>query len=401
MLPKFPRVRRQTSASSSSSGLARRSTSSTSSSTANNGASNVSSNSNDNDNTDSDAIPSRNPLLDSLLHPLRWLLKPRTVYFTPDADARKFVEGFTTRYGDGHPQFVQRSYVAAVRQAHLQGQFLLVYLHSPMHENTDAFCRNILRKPNLARTWDNSFVCWSGSVHDVDAYNLSVQLQVTSYPFLALLVAKNEREVMVADKVHGGVLTENMLLQRFHGVTMRYQSHITQIQNQQRQRAESMSLRQEQDREYRESEQQDRLRREQREREEQEQREAEQIRIQQAQEEEQRAAASAANKATILQQKRERVQPEPAVGGDSGGDVCTLRLQLPSGMKLNRRFLKHNTVNDLTNWLDVHLADSDTTLQNYVLSTAYPKKELTDGEATFESLGLHPRGMLYMADLDA
>ena len=179
---------------------------------------------------------------------------------------------------------------------------------------------------------------------------------------------------------------------------------------------ESTSLRQEQDREYLESQRQDRLRREQREKEEEE------LRRRQATEAaahaesvaaEQLAQARASN---ILQAKRDNLalKPEPAIG--SSTDVTTLRLQMPSGQKLQRRFLKKDTVQHLREWLDVHLADSADTdtdthtntdtatpanhCTNYSLSTAYPKTELADPSATLESYGLHPRGMLYVVDLD-
>ena len=45
-------------------------------------------------------IPSRNPMMDSLLHPLRWLFTSRPQFHNPDADARRFVADFESSYSE-------------------------------------------------------------------------------------------------------------------------------------------------------------------------------------------------------------------------------------------------------------------------------------------------------------
>eukprot|EP00605_Chrysophyceae_sp_TOSAG23-4_P000512 GSChrysophyteH1.ASY1.ANO1.574.1 assembled CDS len=340
--------------------------------------------------TSDEAIPARNPLFDSLLHPLKWLLRPSRALLTPSADLRRFHETFQSTYGESRPQFMDQPYPNAVRHAFRQGKFMLVYLHSPMHEDTDEFCKRTLCKPNVIRELDSKLLCWAGSVQASEAYSLSIQLQAHAYPFMALLVARSEREVMIADKIQG-FIDEQSLLRRLRRKLAAFQSHLSQIQQQQQQRDEAVSLRAEQDREFRESERMDRQRREEREKQRIEAAER-------AQNEGRRIAAEAEAAQNILKQKKESLDSEP----NAAPHVTALRVQLPSGQKLNRRFLKSDTVETLRNWLDVYFAENDSiSIANYTLCTSFPKKEVTELTASLESLGLHPRGMLYVQDLDA
>lgn len=46
------------------------------------------------------------------------------------------------QYGhERRPQFVEESYREAVREAARQHKFMMVYLHSPLHQDTPHFCR--------------------------------------------------------------------------------------------------------------------------------------------------------------------------------------------------------------------------------------------------------------------
>ena len=72
---------------------------------------------------------------------LRLLFGPsRPVSFGPSA-AQAFVDRFEREYGQVHPSFVVDGYKQAVQLATAQSKFLLVYLHSPLHQDTPRFCR--------------------------------------------------------------------------------------------------------------------------------------------------------------------------------------------------------------------------------------------------------------------
>ena len=51
--------------------------------------------------------------------------------------------------------------------------------------------------------------------------------------------------------------------------------------------------------------------------------------------------------------------------------------------------------------LEIHFADNDLEIGNFSVGTNFPKKNFEDMGSTVEAEGLHPRGMLFVIDLDA
>lgn len=118
----------------------------------------------------------------------------------PDAktQAQQFIEQFTARYGDRHPNWVEESWRQAATVAHQQFKFLFVYLHSPKHEDTDSYVRNVLCSSELVDYVNQQFVCWGGDVRKPDAFNLSGRLSISTYPCIALLAFSGTRTKLVA-----------------------------------------------------------------------------------------------------------------------------------------------------------------------------------------------------------
>ena len=52
-------------------------------------------------------------------------------------------------------------------------------------------------------------------------------------------------------------------------------------------------------------------------------------------------------------------------------------------------------------YLHLYFAENNIEVTNFMVSTHFPKQNLEDMAATVQDLGLHPRGMLYVQDLDA
>ena len=144
-----------------------------------------------------------NPTFEMVLAPLRWLFQTRPASVNRELDTRKFLAEFDTQYGNQHPTFMEGSYQTAVQRAFQQSKFLLIYIHSPMHEDTPRFCHQVMCTQSFAQFANENFVCWSGRVWDPEAYDLSHQLRASSFPFVALLVCQSERVVQIADRVQG------------------------------------------------------------------------------------------------------------------------------------------------------------------------------------------------------
>jgi hypothetical protein len=44
---------------------------------------------------------------------------------------------------------------------------------------------------------------WGGNIWDPEAYNLSMQFKVSTFPFIALLICQSERSVQIIDRIQG------------------------------------------------------------------------------------------------------------------------------------------------------------------------------------------------------
>ena len=52
-------------------------------------------------------------------------------------------------------------------------------------------------------------------------------------------------------------------------------------------------------------------------------------------------------------------------------------------------------------YFHLYFAENKIEVTNFTVSTHFPKQNLENMSATIQDLGLHPRGMLYVQDLDA
>lgn len=86
------------------------------------------------------------------LMPLRLLTRPDPCALNPTHAARSFADSFDKTYGRRRPAFVLGSFQSAVAQAMREGRFLVVYLHSPMHQDTPAFCQRTLTAETLGNS---------------------------------------------------------------------------------------------------------------------------------------------------------------------------------------------------------------------------------------------------------
>lgn len=170
-----------------------------------------------------------------LLVPLRWLFQARPISLNPNQDAQRFVDDYDLKVSSSHPVFHTGSYQSAVATAFERSKFLLVYLHSPLHEDTPRFCREVLASQNVVNYANQNLVTWAGKVWDPEAYGLSTQLKVTTFPFVALLVCQSNRSVQIADRIQGFV-EENVFMERIQNSVNSFNSVITQNQLEQQRR---------------------------------------------------------------------------------------------------------------------------------------------------------------------
>ena len=138
-----------------------------------------------------------------LLIPLRWLFQSRPIALYPEQDSVRFIDEYNTKYSTEHPMFHRHSYQNAVATAFQQSKFLLVYLHSPIHDDTQRFCESVLSSSNTVTYVNQHMITWAGRIWDPEAYGLSTQLKVSTFPFLAVLICQSNRTVQVVERIQG------------------------------------------------------------------------------------------------------------------------------------------------------------------------------------------------------
>lgn len=138
-----------------------------------------------------------------LLIPLRWLFQSRPISLYPEQDSLRFIEEYNDKYSTEHPIFHRHSYQNAVATAFQRTKFLLVYLHSPIHDDTQRFCQSVLSAPSLVTYTNENMLTWAGKIWDPEAYGLSSQLKVSTFPFMAVLICQSNRTVQVVERIQG------------------------------------------------------------------------------------------------------------------------------------------------------------------------------------------------------
>ena len=113
---------------------------------------------------------------------------------------QNFNQNFS-KYGSPRPSFATCPYPEAVQNAFHAGKFLLVYLHSPMHSETDNFCKNVLCKQDVVNFFGQSMVTWGGNIQDPEGYSLSMQFNACAFPFMALVVCRSERKIEIVTRI--------------------------------------------------------------------------------------------------------------------------------------------------------------------------------------------------------
>mmetsp|Transcript_5280 Transcript_5280/g.8096 ORF Transcript_5280/g.8096 Transcript_5280/m.8096 type:complete len:481 (-) Transcript_5280:181-1623(-) len=299
---------------------------------------------------------------------------------------------------------------------------LLLYLHSPLHSQSTKFIDNYLCHPQLLKllndnTENNVVRCFGASVHSADGQRLSDMMEVTSFPFMALVSVKkssSSRSSSTNNNNTNNSISMELLLRLestqlytiqpsqittyLQTAITRHATLIAEETARRLQREEDSRLREEQNQEYqealladqqREMERNERMEQERRKREEEEER----VRLEIVKEQ-----SRLENAKRILEESG----GEPDVGTKVG--VARMRFTLPNGKKVNRRFYSLDTVEVLRAFLTLHLEkETGLEIKNFGLSTSFPKRSFgeEDDKLTLEEAGLAPQAVVMVQDLDA
>jgi hypothetical protein len=317
---------------------------------------------------------------------------------------------------------------------HHHPSLVLVYLHSPLHAQADACCRDFLGHASVVEFLRQPHVMAFGcSIHTGQGAQLAQWLSASSFPLVALLQPKNitttttnnnnnnNNNMSLVYKAEGPLLLQmiypppphrnnnnnnnnntttiaQMMVPHWMAALQRFQSQLTEQETRRIQREQEQELRRQQDEEYQETLRQDQARQA------QIQQEQDEVR-QRQQEQEDAIQRQVLDEQRKLEMAQALIQDEPSVGG------TRIRFVLPSGMKLDRKFYSDQTLKSLKAFLFLHFQqgtnhnnnNNQPAIVNIGLSTNFPKKTFTeeDDDKTLQEVGLAPQAALMVQDLDA
>ncbi|CAB3383156.1 Hypothetical predicted protein [Cloeon dipterum] len=313
---------------------------------------------------------------------------------SPMNDVEQFIDDFHTRYcTDVRPAFWRSSYSQALVVAKQELKFLLIYLHCRDHQSTNAFCRETMCSVLLNEYLRSAnWLLWGCDVNSAEGYRVSQALRENSYPFLAVAVLKGQRMTVVS-RYEGHIQPED-LVPLLRTVVTENEASLVAVRAERNERSQTNLLRQQQDEAYQESLLADQEK-ERRKREQQQAIEEEQARLRAEEEERQR------QKEEIARLKIELADQIPAEPPTDQANAVHLVIKLPSGGRLERRFLPEHTLKDIFHYVFCHPDSPD----QFEISQNFPRRVLQcQGEGANTSLqdaGLGGKQALFVTDLEA
>ncbi|KAK3030640.1 hypothetical protein RJ639_035844 [Escallonia herrerae] len=312
-------------------------------------------------------------------------------------EAARFVEDFERDYGRAGPSFVAEGFMDALQRSRHEFKLLFVYLHSPDHPDTPAFCGGTLCSEVLSAFVNENFVAWGGSIRASEGFKMSNSLKASKFPFCAVVMAATNQRIALLHQVEGPKSPEEMLtvLQK---VLEESAPVLVSARLDAEERRTNMRLREEQDAAYRaalEADQaRERQRKEEQERLEREAAEAERMRKEE-EEARERAACEAAEKDAALAKLREEKALSLGSEPEKGPDVTQVLVRFPNGERKGRRFHCTATIQSLYDYVD-SLGCLET--EKYTLISNFPRVVYGQEKlsTSLEEAGLHPQASLFV-----
>lgn len=245
------------------------------------------------------------------------------------ADVDKFVRDYDQCYGGQHPPFHRSGYNQVLEAAKRDLRFLLVYLHSDQHQDTDHFCRHVLSSNEVRQQIsDSNIIFWGCSVSLPEGHRVSQALRENTYPFLAMIVLRQHRMVVVGRQE--GITQAESLVTWIRNTITEYEAFIVAARAERDERNLDRALRNQQEEEYAET-----LRRDQ----EREQmiREREEIERREEEERERLRREELERKDQIVKMKVEMASEIPEEPAADDSEACRIVIKLPDGQRLERR----------------------------------------------------------------
>ena len=354
----------------------------------------------------------------SLARALSSIVSPSASPPTAAAQARAFSDALLARFGAALvPALEPTGFEQALQRGARESRAVLVYLHSDLHGDTAEFLRcAFCTAPLRDALRDGNALCWAGSVHAPDGLAAAAQLQVAGFPFLGVYTGdpggggggSGRRAQYQQLWTHEGLTTAAALAAELMRVTAATRARLEAARQLARARDAEREMAAEQDRSYADAMQRDvELERE---HQQAQRREAEARRAaaaEKARVDEETALAEAIELSRALDVEgsvgvsRGRLSANPEPDSSAPRDaVSVLRLTLPSGVKVQRRFRATDTLSLVRDFVIVSAAETGVKLaaDSFEVASSFPKRVFSDSDAQtpLRDLSLCPQAVLFV-----
>ena len=263
----------------------------------------------------------------------------------PLGDVLNFIRDYNIKF-PVHPVFYQGTYAQVLNDAKRELKFLLIYLHSATISKhiqsgqervteTISFCRNTLSNPEVVDYVNKNMLFWACDISSPEGYRVSHSINARTYPLLVIIGLRDNKMTIMGRSE--GDCTPQEFLGRLQRVVNDNERYINAARHERLERSLTQTLRAQQDVAYEESLRADREKEKKRQREREEQQQIEKEIQENVEAGERRAKLKEEVRIEIMQQ----IPSEPA---ETEADTLNIIFKLPNGMRINRRFLKSDSL---------------------------------------------------------
>ncbi|KAJ4747534.1 FAS-associated factor 2 [Rhynchospora pubera] len=298
------------------------------------------------------------------------------------ASEMQFFYAFERQYGTPHPFFYACRLNEALKIANNESKFVFLYLHSNENPLTDLFCKRTLCAELVVQFLDANFVPLGAFANKDEGADLVASLQVSSFPFCAVIAPASDGNILVLQQVEGPVSAE-ALMEILHRTLDEQDSAFNAMRSEEeRTRRENQQLRQEQDAAYLESLRKDK--------EQQQKRASGKL-----------TGASGKGPSPVGHRVKETTK-KPETNRTNSSEISNLitkiMIRLPNGERVRCSFPTTNTIRSIYNYIDSLNIPG---MGSYQILTNFPKRFYGYEQLgmTLRDAGFHPSATLFVEQL--
>ncbi|XP_014469336.1 PREDICTED: FAS-associated factor 1 isoform X2 [Dinoponera quadriceps] len=293
-----------------------------------------------------------------------------------------FAEQFEKRYGPAHPEFFAGTFEDALKESCLkpakERKLLAVYLHHDNSVLANVFCTQLLGFETVLQLLSANFIVWGWDItfeSNKERFLYSVtqtlgtvgslavtSIDVDTLPAL-MIIMRSRSNTEIFTIVHGNVGVNELLTNLVQAVDVFQEQRRADIGVEEERQARER-VKQEQDRAYQESLAADRAKEEAKQMQ-------EQLEKQKKEQAENERLAEKARKEAHRQAVESSLPPEPQQ--EAGDGVMKVKVRLPAGKFLERKFQSDTPLQTLLNFLIVEGYPTE----EYKLLSSWPRRDVS------------------------